>query len=164
MTHSRLARVAAGVPGSLADVQVELIAAGDETISYWLTCPCGGTHGPVTSEHDEAENFWLDPIMFTCADCNRSAVLFDSRIHGYDAVLNGGGTSAQRAQDQRVPCPQCGGLKHRVTVAFRYDLEEDELEELSANARLPDLFTSISFRLTCAACMVERHLSDFECA
>jgi len=164
MTARAIALVSARVPGSLADVWAERGAPEDGAIPYRIVCPCGGARGLVTSEHDEEENFWLDPIVFTCADCGRSATLFDSRSHGYDAILNSGGTYVQRTRDEHVPCHGCGELEHEVTAWYRYDLEEDELEELSAEAPLPDLFTSIAFLLVCAACGSERHLADFECA
>jgi hypothetical protein len=84
------------VPASLDELRAERVAMDDLSISYVISCPCGGGQGRVTSERDASCDFWRDPYVFTCADCGRSGTLFDSRRHGYDGVWNGGCAYDQR--------------------------------------------------------------------
>lgn len=120
----------ARVPVSLADVRAESAAPDDGAICYRISGPCGGALGSFTSQYDEPESFWREPIVFTCADCGRSATIFDSRKHGYD-------------------------------------FEDEEIEQWwneEDRARMPDLFSSVAFRLTCGGCGEEQWLGGFECA
>ena len=157
----------ARVPVSLTDVRVESAAPDDAAICYRISCPCGSALGSFTSEYDEPESFWCEPIVFTCADCDRSATIFDSRKHGYDAVLNSCSAYDPRTKDEQVDCRGCGGERFRLVGYYRYDFEDEDVEQWwSAEdcARMADLFSGVAFRLTCGGCGEEQWLGGFECA
>jgi hypothetical protein len=110
---------------------------------------------------------WLDPYIFTCAECGSAATFFDSRRHGYDGVLNDGCACAQRSRDMLVTCGKCRGSIFEVTGDYGYCFAEDEIETEWTNeerAQLPDLFDSVYFHLACAACGNQYGLGEFECA
>jgi ribosomal protein S27E len=157
----------ARVPASLADVRTESAAPDDGAICYRISCPCGGALGSVTSEYDEPEDFWVDPIVFTCADCGRSETIFDSSKHGYDAVLNSFSAYEPRTKDEQVDCPGCGGGRFGLVGYYRYNFEDGEIEQWWSEedrARMPDLFDSVAFRLTCGACGEAQWVGGYECA
>jgi hypothetical protein len=164
----------ARAPVALHAVRTERFDGDEDSATLWyrIACPCGGRRGAILSEYLPSEmagweGFWADPIVFRCADCGRMWTLFDSARHGYDPVLGGCNGNKQRTgeeEEEELPCPACGGLKHGVVAAYRYDI--DDLESLGEDGlrQTPDLFTSVGFELACAECGAKQWLGDWETA
>lgn len=77
------------------------------------------------------------PHELRCADCGKADVLFDPRSHGYDGVH--GHVSSYECSD--VDAEPASGV-YRVTVSLGYNIDWEELTELSVKARVSpcDLF------------------------
>jgi hypothetical protein len=161
------ALAAARAPASLDEFRTSPLEPADGAIRCGIACACGGPEGEIISEFGPEEDFWADPLVFECCQCGRSATFFDSSRHGYDPVLNAFSATIQRTRDERVPCKECNGRRHSLVGAYRFEFEDEEIDEEWSEAQrsqMPDLFSSVSFSLTCAGCGVVQRLADFECA
>lgn len=155
------------VPSGLSPFRVARVDSGDREVSYRVACPCGAETGTIISEYVADGQFWADPLAYGCIACDFSAVLFDSRKDGYDAVLNNFSANLLRTKDEPVKCATCGSEAHKVLASYRYDLEDEEVEEgwdTEQRQQMPDVFTSAAFELSCGQCGETQWLADFECA
>ncbi len=101
-----------------------------------LKCPCGGntfeilyqkggdknekgepTPGPVEAEY-RGEFFFV--IRARCANCREERLVFDARVHGYDALIGGwpGNQDMERPPLRVWSCRRCGDSVHQVFVAL----------------------------------------------
>lgn len=100
------------------------------------------------------------PHRLRCTSCSAEAPLFDVRVNGYDGAL-GHGTAYESGEEGEAAIPG----EHTVVVAFLYNIELDELQEIAAGANLQpsDLFDAINIIGTPAGNGEAVHL-DYECA
>ena len=157
----------ARAPAGLGQFRAARIDAQNRQISYRIICACGAGSGTIISQFSEEDRFWCDPLVFECAACGRSAPFFDSRNDGYNAVLNGFSAYAARERDEPVNCAGCGSYRHELVASYRYEFEDEEVEEEwtdDEREQMPDVFSSVEFILTCSDCGSVQALGEFECA
>jgi hypothetical protein len=141
--------------------------ADDNDANYRIACVCGSDVARVISEYDDAEAFWLEPLVYQCTDCDFEGVLFDAREDGYDAVVNNFSAYEARTRDEFVTCAACGSDRHKILGEYRYQFEDEEAEEEWSDddrVRTPDIFDSVAFELTCDQCGKKQELGGWECA
>jgi hypothetical protein len=154
-------------PSGLSPFRVIREAAGDNEASYGIACQCGADFGTIISEFDEDEQFWSEPLVYKCTNCDFEGVLFDSRKDGYDAVLNNFSAYPARTRDEFVTCATCGSNQHKIVGEYAYQFDDEEVEqEWSEDERrqMPDVFDSVAFELTCSRCGEKQEVGGWECA
>jgi hypothetical protein len=107
------------------------------------------------------ETFHRPPHRLRCASCHAETALFDGRTQGYDGVLNDG-FAVDSGSEGEAAIPG----QFKVSVAFYYNIERDELLELSTEANVipSDLFDAISIVGDPAADGGIKIALDYECA
>lgn len=135
----------------------------DEFAHFALSCLCG-EKGWHVSGYVPEPGLVLCPLRLKCADCGRSAEIFDVERHGYDAEL-GNGCCSRRAEGDEIQfrCPVCDASVSEVTVIVSYQIDESDLDEKD-KGRVSDLFDTFCLAVTCAHCGSERNVCGYECA
>jgi len=151
-----------------------------------LRCPCGGVsfeilhhdrgreegaRGPVATVSGDVHEF---VIAARCVRCAMSHLIFDARVHGYDALLGDapGKRPESRPAMETWTCLKCGGRTHRATFAVQLPDETEiqaMLEEERGGPPKPDTwydaFFWFSMGVTCEACGLETpDFVEYECA
>ena len=137
---------------------------GNKTqITGEICCTCGCTMFAAHHSKDDDCIYHL-----TCADCRKNILLFDARLHGWDAnVCHMPGEYLQMGEENAV-CHKCGGEHFHVTVW----IEPTEKAEFVScvEGELPEsewvnAFTWFAAHLTCADCgCKQRDWADIETA
>lgn len=110
----------------------------------------------------------------TCSICGKQIMVFDSNLHGYDALFErkenqGIVLAASTASFKQYTCPKCSRDAFLLRLKISY-LERSEYEELSHNGTLEynewaDAFDWITISTTCANCRhTDKRFIDFETA
>ncbi|MCP4249663.1 MAG: hypothetical protein GY778_21695 [bacterium] len=138
--------------------------------AFALFCRCGGSrhyvHGYrwINRDYRNAVVF-LSPLVLECAACGSMTDLIDTDVHGYDAELGLGSTTARGLGDPVVfECPRCGRQPLETLVQFEYpdDLFGDDFRDFAG--RQQDLFTWFNLFGKCPSCSQVLRITDFECA
>ena len=154
-------------PSRLSSFQTARVASRENEVNYAVRCRCGSEDATIISEFDEHEQFWLEPLIYKCNACGLSTTLFDAREDGYDAVINGLSAYEPRIKDEPVSCSACGSKRHKVMASYQYDYADGEIEEewgAEDRHRMPDVFSSAGFEVTCIQCGEAQWLGGYECA
>lgn len=144
---------------------------------FALACPCGGTaftatayRHPVQSGYD----YYHSPVVVTCLACDRSAIVVDTRRHGYDPVINDMGYNGMddpEATRQQYPCDECGEIQFELIARFEYfantvdgyDYFRERKPDLPLHGE-QDLFSWVTVIATCIACQHLQVIADLETA
>jgi hypothetical protein len=105
----------------------------------------------------------LSPLRLSCPTCERTALLFDTDLHGYDAELGvSGGTLRGEGEPSPHVCPACDGASFEVVARFEYpdDLFDEEFDESRGHEQ--DLFTWFSLHGRCTSCGKWSTVAEFE--
>jgi hypothetical protein len=137
---------------------------------FALSCKCGSARHFIHCYRWSNPEFnnaivILSPLVLECANCKKKTALLDTNIHGYDAELGNGSTTARAEGDQIVfECPKCGRQPFEVFVRFEYpdDLFDGNIRKFAG--RQQELFSWFSLVGKCAQCSTLVSVTDFECA
>ena len=128
-----------------------------------VCCTCGCTVFAARQSKDDDCVFRL-----TCVDCRREILLFDARVHGWDALVCHMPGEALQLGDVVARCEKCAGERFHATVWVE---PADKAEFVSCvEGELPDsewvnAFTWFAAHLTCAECGCKiRDWADIETA
>ena len=137
---------------------------------FALSCTCGSDQHFIRGyrwqnpDYDD-EVVFLSPLVLECAACGKQTDLIDTDIHGYDAELGYGSTTARGEGEPAVyECPTCGRQPMQVFTRFEYpdDLMDGSIKEFAG--REQNLFTWFSLVVRCSHCAQVLCVADFECA
>lgn len=135
----------------------------DELALFQVACKCGNGRLQILGyPHPDAG--LLCPHHLACPTCNARELLFDARIHGYDAELQHGCYSMIGSGDLTVHACRCGGEVFEPVVGVSYQFDPDEDLDPDQLTRLQDFFDGYWLEATCAACHRQQSLSSYECA
>lgn len=142
---------------------------GTRPVSGPVVCPCGSRAfhlfypGSTTQYASELIPCTMDlerhsylEIQARCTGCDSNHMLFDSDLHGFDAVI----TQRRRGDDRRVKpivwaCSQCKGRSHSVNISIT---PIDKTQFFSEFARefdenmWPEMFEWITINIRCQNC------------
>ena len=136
---------------------------------YSLTCKCGSKQhllsGYIWENQDYGDVVTVSPITTECCMCSEKNTLFDSEIHGYDAEL-GHGASTARAEGTpgTLECAHHPERRMEVLVRFEFptDLLDGDFEDWKG--REQELFTWFTVYGRCSKCSEIWTLAELECA
>lgn len=92
---------------------------GEALNSFWvLRCRCGSAdfratmYSGINDSWSKTEPVLASPVSFACISCDSTAVIFDSKKHGYDPVATGNsyslfGPEWDGAERVTHVCPKC---------------------------------------------------------
>ena len=135
----------------------------DTQITGDIRCTCGCETFVAKQSKDDDCIYRL-----TCDACGTDILLFDARVHGWDAIVCKMPGEHLQLGDTTAKCEKCGGEHFHVTVW----VEPTEKEEFISctEGELPDsewvnAFTWFAAHLTCAECgCKQRDWADIETA
>ncbi len=135
----------------------------DEYAYFSLSCQCGSKHFQLLGyPHPEAG--LLCPVSVECSACNRTSLVFDVQVHGFDAEVGNGCYSMRgEGSPSRYACTHCAGTKFEVLPNFSYQIEPDDMSEEEA-ARAQDLFDDFNVEVRCSNCRALESPVGYECA
>jgi hypothetical protein len=169
------------IPSHLLGWVVPISCSGEDPyVQATVRCPCGNedlefhypgtthlSYGsdepiPCTAELREPQGgsrFYFG-IKAVCRACRAERGLFDSDLHGWEAVTNGPEYAAEKAALPRPwlfawRCRVCGAAAHRGWVGVILDSKPEFLDRVGgvvSEARWPDAFTWIEMGITCRGC------------
>lgn len=128
-----------------------------------IRCTCGCVEFAAKHSKDDDCIYHL-----ICDACGKDILLFDARVHGWDAAVCHMPGEYLRLEDVTVRCEKCGSERFNVTIW----VEPTEKEEFIScvGGELPDsewvnAFTWFAAHLTCVGCGCEqRDWADIETA
>lgn len=128
-----------------------------------IRCTCGCMAFAASQSKDDDCVFRL-----TCNDCGQEILLFDARVHGWDALVCHMSGEFFQLGDVAARCEKCGSERFCATVLIE---PTDKAEFVSCVAgELPDsewvnAFTWFAAHLTCVECGCKmRDWADIETA
>lgn len=167
-------RVWSSPPRCLGSLRVESLSeppyegVADQTAFFHVSCPCGSASVHILGyQNDLVAGCLLCPLSVQCSVCNRVLPLFDATEHGYDGEYGHYSDSADGSSKPRqYDCPKCSGVTFAACVAFSYQIEEGDADELEAEhpGRIQDFFDWFSLDVRCEHCGTLSTAADCECA
>ena len=129
---------------------------------YELVCPCGGNLFDIVhySEYDECPT---SPLYARCKQCGRKELLFDSDLHGHDAMIGDPILSKGTNEETVWTCPDCH-QPGRIILVFGYQYCEEDFAELSATGQIEDYFDALLVFHLCQGSGVLHSVACYECA
>jgi hypothetical protein len=121
--------------------------------------------------HDDYEGplELISPLAFKCGNCDRTAELLDTDVHGYHADIDlragtSGGSCKMRGTGDcgdrlAFPCPNCNSDVFSIIVGFVF-WNADELAE-EFDDRWEDLFNVFLLYSSCLKCGTTSRPADF---
>jgi hypothetical protein len=143
---------------------------------FSVGCPCGGTlfsvSGQITRNILIDQDLVYGPATVHCTQCDRRAVVFDPRLHGFDVELDHfPPTSAQSSPERGFVCPTCGHTVFGLVARFEYPARLLEALDSGIDPGYPanvgrerDLFTWFTLIGLCSACRQHTTVVSQECA
>jgi hypothetical protein len=157
----------ASVPPQSLSGLIASLAAHDGVFVYWdMKCACGSDSLGLECGIETGEFTCVDPVVAQCSACGSQTPFFDSNVHGYDGVLNGGACYEQSETRHMLSCASGHFDAFNLKVGYSYNFEEGELTEIvnKNGHNASDYFDSISISVSCKLCSEEIHVGDWELA
>lgn len=135
----------------------------DELALFGIGCNCGSKSFQIFGFPDAGAGL-LCPHQIECGSCGKREVLFDVRVHGYDAKLQNGCYSMVGSGEPSLHLCTCGAELFEVVVGVGYQIDPVEDLEGEALMRIQDFFDCYRLESRCKACGVNESVSSYECA
>jgi len=133
------------------------LSTRDELDAWLVGCPCGEDKGMLFGVREQDK--YCDPIFYACAACNRRALIFDSKLHGYNAEVDRLRKRRRRATKGRdatfaMYCRACKTTAWRPAVLVTYQGDRDNYEGYEGKLFDPfaDFFDVILIGGACVRC------------
>lgn len=128
-----------------------------------IRCTCGGMIFKARRSEDYGCLFGLE-----CASCGKEILLFDSKQHGWDALVCGVIPEDDASLDCAETCAKCSGEDFYVTVWIEACQKEEFIEDITEGLTEDDWVNAYDWfgaHLICAHCgHKERDWADVETA
>lgn len=135
--------------------------------AFALLCQCGHNRFTVLGHYVTNGGYlvYVSPLALRCELCQKTADLFDTRLHGHDALIGAIETNIRREGNfDEYKCEECGPVSMEVFTRFEYpdDLFDDDMPE--CRGREQEFFTWFSLHGRCSGCSRLLNITEFECA
>lgn len=129
---------------------------------FELFCRCGGNLFDIVhySEYDECPT---SPLYARCKQCGGKELLFDSDLHGHDAMIGDPILSKGTSEETIWTCPDCR-LAGRIFLAFGYQYCEEDFAELSKTGHVEEYFDALLVFHLCSESGGLHSVAWYECA
>lgn len=129
---------------------------------FQLACPCGSNLFEIIHYSEYHENP-CSPLYTLCKQCGKRELLFDSDLHGYDAMIGDSVLTKGTSEETVWACPKCH-RSGRIILSFGYSTTEEDLENLSINGHVTDFFDGLMVFHVCAESGSLHSVAGYECA
>lgn len=173
-----LQQVRTVAPSCLNELRATAVhgAAWESRVKWAIACACGGATGAVLgypldelSGNASLKGQFVGPLALRCAACDKVTEMFDSRAHGFNAMISPPGKSydaSYRGEGPRAAarCPKCAGSESAVVGEFTHSHFDHIDDDPSLLKVAQDYFDWFACKATCGACGHEWRVADFELA
>lgn len=137
-------------------------------IGFSLACECGSDTFAVSAfrwqRDQDTPSALINPLTAICSGCQKERLVFDGRVHGYDAVACEDQSEANGLQEETAVAENISELSDPRTLDAVFYYPDDLFDECSDDFsdRREDLFSWVRFVIGRSA--PERVVVGFECA